>query len=79
MLESHELASEFPEFKDKIHNLKVTDAHFARIFDEYHNVTKEVERLEGVGQPTSDSYAETLKKKRLSLKDDLFHMLKNAA
>ena len=31
--ESHDLATEFPEFKDKIHILKMEDRHFARLFE----------------------------------------------
>ena len=34
----HELHDEFPEYKEKIHALKIGDRHFARLFDEYHVV-----------------------------------------
>ena len=29
----HDLIHEFPEFKDKIHQLKTSNAHFAKLFD----------------------------------------------
>ncbi len=62
----HELAAEFPQFKDKIHKLKMSDNHFARLYHEYQDVNMEVEHMESKGTPNSDSYAENLKKKRLS-------------
>jgi uncharacterized protein YdcH (DUF465 family) len=40
----HELAEEFPEYKDRIHDLKVSDAHFRKLFDEYHEINREVHR-----------------------------------
>ena len=32
---NHDIAHEFPEHLEKIHSLKTTDAHFAKLFDEY--------------------------------------------
>jgi len=48
-LEHHDLAHEFPEFKERIHDLKVSDAHFRKLFDEYDQVTTRVEALEKAG------------------------------
>lgn len=80
MLEDHhDLAHELPEFKDKIHDMKTGNAHFKKLFEEYHEVNKEIVRLEKEQQPTSDEYIEELKKKRLSLKDEMAEMLKDAA
>jgi uncharacterized protein YdcH (DUF465 family) len=45
----HELAEEFPEYKDRIHDLKVSDAHFRKLFDEYHEINREVHRTEAAG------------------------------
>jgi uncharacterized protein YdcH (DUF465 family) len=64
------------ELKDKIHELKTTNAHFAKLFDAYHQVDKEVARIEAEVQSTSDAYAEECKKKRLHLKDEIFDMLR---
>ena len=74
--EKHELAHELPEFKDKIHDLKVSDAHFKKIFDEYHALTKEIHNLESNDVPVTDEHFEDLKKQRLGHKDELFKMLK---
>ena len=72
---AHELADDFPEFKQRIHDLKTTDAHFARLFDEYHSVNREVHRIEAAGVNVADEQFESLKLKRLHLKDELYKML----
>ncbi len=74
-VEHHDLVHELPEHRQKIHELKLEDAHFARLFDEYHMVTKEVEHLENEGVPVSDEDFELRKKKRVQLKDRLYSML----
>ncbi|MGM0594216.1 MAG: YdcH family protein [Pseudomonadota bacterium] len=74
--EHHDLVHELPEYRDKIHEMKMNDAHFAKLFDEYHEVDHEVRRIEQEIETPSDEYTEELKKKRLNLKDQLFVMLK---
>lgn len=74
----HDLAAEFPEFREKIHSLKVSDAHFRKLFDEYHDVTREISRSEQRLILLSDQEEEVLRKRRLGLKDQLFGMLKSA-
>lgn len=74
--EHHDLIHELPEYREKIHELKVSNPHFAKLFDEYHEVDHEVHRIEQEIETPSDEYTEELKKKRLLLKDELFAMLK---
>ena len=76
MLEKHNLITELPELREEIHHLKIRDAHFARLFDEYHELDHEVHRIESGTENTSDEYLEGRKKTRLNLKDQLFMMLK---
>ena len=38
-----DLVHEFPELKDKIHELKVSDHHFRNLFEEYHKLTRSIE------------------------------------
>lgn len=76
--EKHDLIHELPEHRETIHNLKMTDNHFAKLFDEYHEVDHEVHRIETNVETTSDDYLEEKKKLRLHLKDELLHMIKNA-
>ena len=76
--EHHDLLHELPEYRDKIHEMKVGNAHFAKLFDKYHEVDHEVRRIEQGVETPSDEYTEEMKKKRLALKDELFQMLKAA-
>lgn len=71
----HEIADEFPEHKERIHQLKATDGHFVRLFDEYHRLNREIHRIEAAGINTSDEVYEMLKHQRLDLKDALYRML----
>lgn len=71
----HELAEEFPEKADRIHELKTGDAHFRKLFDEYHEVNRTVHRAETNIEPM-DSFAEQeLRKRRMHLKDSLAQMI----
>ncbi len=75
MIENHSLLREFPEHKNTIHDLKLHNSHFARLFEEYHEVDKAVHRIEEGIENTSDAYLENLKKRRLYLKDELYQMI----
>ncbi|TMO54231.1 YdcH family protein [Pseudoalteromonas phenolica] len=79
IIDRHSLAKELPEFKEKIHELKMNDRHFARLFDDYHNLDHEVIRIEEGVENTSDDYLESLKKQRLHLKDQLYAILRSAS
>ncbi|PAY00967.1 GTP-binding protein [Pseudoalteromonas sp. HM-SA03] len=76
-IERHSLAKELPEFKDRIHELKLSDGHFSKLFKDYHEVDNEVIRIEDGVEHSSDEYLESLKKKRLWLKDQLYRILKS--
>jgi uncharacterized protein YdcH (DUF465 family) len=71
----HELAAEFPELTERIHDLKISDGHFSRLFDEYHMVNREVHRAEASGLNITDEHYEELKRKRMELKDELYLLL----
>ncbi|MFW9616063.1 YdcH family protein [Aquabacterium sp.] len=75
-LDNHPLARDFPEFKDKIHELKTGNTHFARLHREYEEVDKAVVRLETGVEHGSDAELEQKKKLRVVLKDELYGMLK---
>jgi len=74
--EKHDLLHEFPEHKGRIHDLKISNKHFSRLFDQYHEIDHEVGRIEQGVETPSDEYTENLKKQRLSLKDELLAMIK---
>ncbi len=74
--ESHDLFHEFPEYRQRIAELKTADANFAMLYDQYHAVNDEVERIELQIETPSDVYTETLKKQRLHLKDEIYAILR---
>jgi uncharacterized protein YdcH (DUF465 family) len=71
----HPLLAEFPEYRDAIHTLKMKDAHFHRLFDEYHDLDKRVSRIEEEIEVATDKEMQRLKKRRAALKDDLHEMI----
>lgn len=78
-IEHHPLIREFPEHRETLHHLKLTDAHFAKLASEYETVDKEIVRIEDSVQAASDVHLEQLKKQRLQLKDQLYARLTAAA
>ena len=76
--EKHDLAHEFPEFRDQIHQLKADDAHFAKLLAQYDEADHEIRRSETGVEPRCDEHLSALKQRRLALKDDLHQILKGA-
>lgn len=74
----HELADEFPEHFERIHELKINDAHFAKLTDEYHEINREIHRMETEVEPVATHTEEEARKKRLALKDEIATYLENA-
>ena len=73
----HELADEFPEQTQKIHDLKTSNAHFAKLADEYHEINREIHRLETRVEAADESVEKDLRHKRLALKDEINTILNN--
>lgn len=71
----HDLSLEFPELKQRIHDLKLTSPEFNQLYAEYQALDKSIYRIEEEIETPSDSYTEELKKKRVRLKDKLYAML----
>ncbi|MBD3728837.1 MAG: DUF465 domain-containing protein [Sphingomonadales bacterium] len=71
----HELADEFPQDHEVLHKLKTGNAHFAKLADEYHEVNREIHRIESEVEAASDERLETLKKQRLALVDQVGAMV----
>lgn len=61
--------------KDAIEVLKTGNAHFAKLFASYSRLTGKVEDLEEQDMPVADFTLEDMKKQRVKLKDELYHML----
>ena len=73
--ESHDLLHEFPEYADKIAELRKSNDVFHNLMDEYDWLDAHVRSLEEVNSPISDEHMEELKKRRLLLKDRLYAIL----
>jgi hypothetical protein len=74
----HELAEEFPNDVDRIHDLKTTNAHFAKLMDAYHEVNRAVHRAETGIEPVDDFTEARMRKERMALKDEIAGMLTKA-
>ena len=47
----HELADEFPDDHQILHNLKLNDAHFAKLSEAHHDLNREIHRIESGTSP----------------------------
>ncbi len=74
----HELAEEFPEFTDRIRELNASNGRFARLSDEYHDVNRQIHRIETRIEPAAEDVEEELKRRRVRLKDEIAQMLNGA-
>ena len=75
----HELAEEFPDKTELMHDLKMKDAHFSKLFDEYHELNRAVHRAETRVDTIDEMAEEDLRKQRIALKDEIWSMICAAA
>lgn len=75
--QNHDVYHEFPEYVERIDNLKQTDKNFARLVEKYTDVNRKVIRVEQGIEPRDHFSFEQLKKRRLLHKDQLYSILKN--
>jgi uncharacterized protein YdcH (DUF465 family) len=69
---------EFPDQVDAMHALKESNAHFAKLFDEYHTVNRAIHRAETDVEPTDDIHMGEMRKQRMALKDQIAAALREA-
>lgn len=74
----HEIQDEFPEYADKMHALKASDEHFAKLLEDYRDVNRAIHRAETEVEPVGDVQMETMHKQRMVLKDEIYGMLTKA-
>ena len=77
-MERHDLLREFPEYQEKIHQLKTEDDHFRELFDQYHELEHEVHRINNGEEAVIDEYAHEQKAKLLFMKDELLSIIRNS-
>ena len=74
-IEKHSLVKDLPEHKHTIRHLKMHNTHFAKLSDSYHDLEKEVRDIEQNDSRVGDDFIESLKKRRVHLKDELLEMI----
>lgn len=72
----HELAEEFPESAERLRALKASSAHFATLCDQYHEVNRQIHRMETSVEPAGEAVEAVMRRKRMMLKDEIFAGLK---
>ena len=65
----------FPEYRDLITQLKTTDRHFLRLFDQHNELDQKIKNMESHIEPGTPVEIEVLKKEKLALKDQIYHHL----
>jgi hypothetical protein len=73
----HELHDEFPEFAERMSELKQSDAHFARMAERYHELNRKVHSAETNVAPMEELAEMQLRKERAALKDEIYAYLKS--
>lgn len=73
--EHHGLLHEFPQLRERIHELKTSKPKFAGLYRQYDGTDKVIYRIEEEIETPPDQYTEDLKKRRVLLKDQLYAML----
>jgi len=63
------------DYKDEIAHLKRENAHFAKLVEEHTKLNELIDRANRKKVNLSDSEIEQLKRKKLLLKDKIYHMI----
>jgi uncharacterized protein YdcH (DUF465 family) len=63
------------EYRDEIHNLKMQNAHFAKIFEKHNELDQKTTDADEGRLHLSDVEIETMKKEKLLLKDEALKMI----
>ncbi|HXV08612.1 MAG TPA: DUF465 domain-containing protein [Burkholderiales bacterium] len=74
-VQPHDLAHEFPEYMQRIDDLKAHDARIAHLCEEYERLNREIVDIEENDKPFQDFEFEEMKKRRLKIKDDIYLIL----
>lgn len=69
----------FPEYRERIAELRANDRHFSRLFDQHNALDHEIKNLEDRHTPSLHSEIEQLKKEKLLIKEKLYVLLKSEA
>ena len=69
----------FHEDRELISQLKQSDAHFAKLFDEHNQLDSEIDKLENdvVKHASREDEIELKKRQKLHLKDEIYKILES--
>jgi len=70
-----DLALDFPEHLGHIEHLKASNSAFSRLFEEYRDVSRELQAIGAKPEAPPSAYVATLKNRRLQLKDEIHRIL----
>jgi uncharacterized protein len=71
----HDLHAEFPDATAALHSLKTDNVHFGKLAEQYHDLNREIHRIDSGIEPASDDRTEQLKKERLAILDQVATMI----
>jgi uncharacterized protein YdcH (DUF465 family) len=74
----HPFVSEFPEHRETIRHLRLSDNRFRQMFEEYHQVDDAICHIEEEIEFATDQEIDELKFKRAKLKDALYTAVSRA-
>jgi uncharacterized protein YdcH (DUF465 family) len=69
----------FPEYRDLITQLKHKDLHLTNLLARHNEIYLKIKNIEANVEQATDAEIETLKKEKLSLKDQLYAILVKAS
>lgn len=69
----------FPEYRDQIAQLKISDLNFVRLFEKHNLLDQKIRHMEAHIEPSTHEEIEQLKKEKLLIKDDLYSIVKKAS
>jgi uncharacterized protein YdcH (DUF465 family) len=69
----------FPEYRDLITQLKTSDLHFSRLFDQHNALDQKIKNMESRIEVATHEQVELLKKEKLQLKDQLYAILRKVS
>lgn len=69
----------FPEYRDQINQLKISDLNFVRLFEKHNLLDQKIRHMEAHIEPSTHEEIEQLKKEKLLLKDAIYNILKKTS
>jgi uncharacterized protein YdcH (DUF465 family) len=66
----------FPEYRELITRLKISDLNFVRLFEKHNALDQRIRHMEAHIEPGTHDEIEQLKREKLMLKDALYNILK---